>query len=387
MSNDRIDSLMDHMPEVFQTRDVLPTWDDHFDVIPIDDAESFGDQIFTSHPYDMQDGILTSNILEVEASDLLDSEDIFPDLPEVVGQIFSGTHAGAPSPFTDKTKAPSPDCLAFYLPFHYYYPDWWGIYLLFDGVVWLAKQIQIHSAGRISGPFAIQAARLFLYRHEAFHHKTECFATRLETTHRKAFFKAGFERYYQSTLGTDDCLEEALANAYAYDEVLKKIRVFPELKPALADYIKASPPGYRKGVDVAVAKFQPTKNKFAEENQRVCNPLLPPKSPDVWDFGTHMFDGITNIKSQVNYIIPRGSRLANRLRFKPLLPPNKLVKKLREMVGLELVRHGGNHDVYRSATGKQTVIPRHPKDITTGTLRSILRELGIPGGLAEFQRS
>jgi predicted RNA binding protein YcfA (HicA-like mRNA interferase family) len=375
------------MPEVFQTRDVLPTWDEHFDVIPIDNVESFGDQIFTAHTNDMQGGILTSSILEIEASDLLDSEDVFPDLPEVVGQIFSGTHAGAPSPFSDKTKAPSPDSLAFYLPFHYYYPDWWGIYLLFDGVVWLAKQIQIHSAGRISGPFAIQAARLFLYRHEAFHHKTECFATRLETTHRKAFFKAGFERYYQSTLGTDDCLEEALANAYAYGEVLKKITAFPELEPALADYIKASPPGYRKGVDVAAAKFQPTKNKFAEENQRVCNPSLPHKDPDVWDFGTHMFDGITNIKSQVNYIIPRGSRLASRLRFKPLLPPNKLIKKLRDMVGLELIRHGGNHDVYRSAAGKQTTIPRHPKDMTTGTLRSILRQLGISGGLEQFQRS
>ena len=100
-----------------------------------------------------------------------------------------------------------------------------------------------------------------------------------------------------------------------------------------------------------------------------------------------MFDGITNIKSQVNYIIPRGSRLAKRLRFKPLLPPNKLIKKLRDMVGLELVRHGGNHDVYRSAAGKQTTIPRHPKDMKTGTMRSILRELGIPGGLEQFQRS
>ena len=386
MSNARIDSLKDHMPEVFQNRDVLPDWNEHFDVIPIDNAESFGDQIFTSHTNDMPGGVLTSSNLEIDAAALLDSEDVFPDLPDVVGQIFSGTHAGAPTPFTDKTKAPSPDCLAFYLPFHYYYPDWWGIYLLFDGVVWLAKQIQIHSAGRIGGPFAIQAARLFLYRHESFHHKTECFATRLETSHRKALFKAGFERYYQSTLGTDDCLEEALANAYAYDEVLKKITAFPELEPALADYIKASPPGYRKGVDVSL-DFHSTRNEFAEENQRICNPSLPPKSPDVWGVGTRMFDGITNIKSQVNYIIPRGSRLAKRLRFKPLLPPNKLIKKLRDMVGLELVRHGGNHDVYRSAAGKQTTIPRHPKDMKTGTLHKILRELSIPGGLEQFLRA
>jgi predicted RNA binding protein YcfA (HicA-like mRNA interferase family) len=386
MSNARIDSLKDHMPEVLLPHDVLQDWDDHFDVIPLDDPEEVGDKIFVSHREEMQDGVLTANGLEIEAGGLLESEDIHPELPDIIGEIFAGSHGGAPTPLVDKTKSPPPDCLAFYLPFHYYYPEWWGVYLLYDGVVWLAREIQKLSKGMISGVSAVQAARLFLYYHEAFHHKTECFATRLEITHRKPLYKTAFEQNYQNMVGKDECLEEALANAEALKKVLSKFPAYSELKSAFEAYILDSPPGYNKGVDVAY-EFEPTKNQFAEENQRNCDPALHHKSPDIWSLATHMFDGISNIKGRVNYILPRGSRLANRLRFKPLLPPNKLVKKLREMVGLELVRHGGNHDVYRSAAGKQTAIPRHPKDITTGTLRSILRELGIPGGLEQFQRS
>ena len=104
----------------------------------------------------------------------------------------------------------------------------------------------------------------------------------------------------------------------------------------------------------------------------------------MWQTTTHMFDGISNIKSRVNYVIPRNSSLAARLPFRPLLPPNRLAKKLKEVANLEFVRHGGNHDVYRTPSGKTTYIPRHPRDLGPGVIRSILREAGLDIGLHEF---
>jgi hypothetical protein len=74
---------------------------------------------------------------------------------------------------------PPPDCFAFYLPFHYYHPTWWGVYLLLEGVLWLASEIVRRAGGRVSMKDAVCVARMFLYYHEAFHHKTECFATRI----------------------------------------------------------------------------------------------------------------------------------------------------------------------------------------------------------------
>ena len=100
-----------------------------------------------------------------------------------------------------------------------------------------------------------------------------------------------------------------------------------------------------------------------------------------------LFDGIANIKSRVNYVISRKSPLASGLPFRPMLPPGKLVKKLQALVGLKFVRHGGNHDVYRSASGVKVAIPRHPRDLGRGLVRKILSEVGLDMGLDEFLQS
>ena len=54
----------------------------------------------------------------------------------------------------------------------------------------------IRRSGNEVGPSqAFETARLFLYYCEAFHHKTECFAIRLELAHRQAFYKTWFEQH------------------------------------------------------------------------------------------------------------------------------------------------------------------------------------------------
>jgi predicted RNA binding protein YcfA (HicA-like mRNA interferase family) len=64
-----------------------------------------------------------------------------------------------------------------------------------------------------------------------------------------------------------------------------------------------------------------------------------------------------------------------------------VVKKLRDLVGLEKVREGGRHEVWKMAAGNFVEIPRHARDLGRGLLRSILRQAGIDTGLEEFLRA
>lgn len=46
---------------------------------------------------------------------------------------------------------------------------------------------------------------------------------------------------------------------------------------------------------------------------------------------------------------------------------------------MQFRRHGSNHDIwYSPITGKKFEIPRHSKEIPTGTCNSILKSAGIP---------
>jgi len=64
-----------------------------------------------------------------------------------------------------------------------------------------------------------------------------------------------------------------------------------------------------------------------------------------------------------------------------------VVKKLRDLVGLEKVREGGRHAIWKTAAGNLVEIPRHARDLGRGLLRSILRQADVDMGLDEFLRA
>jgi len=382
MSIEHIEVLYSEFPEVFEPKMLDPNWHEDLIIVPIGDAEKVStDEASVGPPIDHVEPP-EDQLLEELGPDVIQSGAPVPDLVPIIGQVLGGSHGGAPVPYKDREKMPPADCLAFYLPFHYYHPDWWGVYLLYEGVLWLAGEVIQRSGLKVTKLRAIEAARLFLYYHEAFHHKTECFATRLELTHRQPFFKRGFEQYYQNTIGTVNCIEEGLGNASSLIEIQKKLHD-KIVDRALAQYVDNSPPGYDQG-NVFRPDFLGVRCRFMENNQHICLPHLPNRNPEVWRSTPHLFDGISNIKSRVNYVIPRNSPLAGRLRFRPCLPPNKVIKKLRQLVGLELVREGGRHQVWRTSSGNIVEIPRHPRDLGRGLLRQILRQAGLDMGLEEF---
>ena len=384
MSVEDIETLKEQLPQLFESRNLPAAWEGNLISIPVHDPEAI---IHSSEVLDMH-GV---NNLEAEYSDIetLGADWVEPgsSVPDIFTEPvpgLEGKYGGAPISYRDRDRSPPPDCLAFYLPFHYYYPNFWGIYIFFEGVLWLAGDIVHRSKGTVSPVRAIEAARLFLYYHEAFHHQTECFATRLELTHRKPFYKSGFERLYESTAGTVHCVEEGLANAAALQKTAMRLK-HRNTDVALSEYVREAPPGYDQGNAIR-KKFLSTKCRFAEDNQNICLPLLPRRNPKIWLTAPYMFNGISNIKGRVNYVIHRGSGLSERLPFRPLLSPDKIVKKLRDLVGLEFVRNGGNHEIWRTKSGKTISIPRHARDLGRGLLRQILREAGLNMGLDEFQQ-
>jgi hypothetical protein len=246
MSVDHLDVLHSEMPELFQPRGLSPSWDDGLIVVSIGDPEAqFGDSSGRMPPKSDEEFWNYLNLENLAAEPTTEISSLPSPVPVEILDALGGAHAGAPAPAVDPPMMPPPECFAFYLPFHYYHPTWWGVYLLLEGVRWLAHEIVRRSGGQVPINDAIRAARIFLYYHEAFHHKTECFATRLELTHRKPFYKTGFERLFQKTVGTDECVEEGLANATALESTKKSMRD-EQIDRALTGYVKGSPPGYRR---------------------------------------------------------------------------------------------------------------------------------------------
>lgn len=119
------------------------------------------------------------------------------------------------------------DALAFYRPFHYPPYDQWGIYLLV-GRLLRYQEILRTSLGKLHtfSPETLAGAVLFeVFHHEFFHHLVEATATTIEILYASLenspcrLYLDYRSHQYEATLGEHPHkpLEEALANAYAYN--------------------------------------------------------------------------------------------------------------------------------------------------------------------------
>ena len=370
---DAIDDLKTALPELFEDYELPQDWDDGYDIFSVEDASGIFDR-----------GTV-SDALMYEHTDhigLLDSQGEDDKLYE----LFSGSWPGA---LQKRTGMPPPDALAFYLPFHYFFPDWWGIYLKAEGVIWLKLHLQ-KKIPELDDYTAFDVAKVFLYYHEAFHHKFECFATRLELTQRIPIYREGFEKFYQMTVGTDICLEEALANASALENTERALKRHPlknRIIDVLREYILLSPEGYRKALDYLGTNFKKGLYLLSEKSHGVALPLAPTCDSMVWSSSTHMYDPIANIKMRVNYILPLNSPLADRL---PMIRKQansaRVRRALRKLVGLRpLKSRSGRHTMYETDKGLRFPIPSHPSDLPAGTLKAIINQAGLRMSISEFK--
>ena len=178
--------------------------------------------------------------------------DEFDDLGGAPDFGTVGPFPGGPVRRDGEKYYPPPDAFAFYLPFHFFYPTWWGVYLVLESTLALAEFVRTRSGGALTAMESLVATRIFLYAHESFRHIVESFGTRLEVSHRKPLYKEGFARLYRRVYGSDECLEEAIATAHGIRRV--KACAFRGEKTktasavaALRKFVEGCPPGYRRG--------------------------------------------------------------------------------------------------------------------------------------------
>ncbi len=159
----------------------------------------------------------------------------------------------------DSSRYPS-DAIAFYRPFHFAKPSEWGIYFDIEQLFNYVNVLDRELSGQISS-FDLESLHTVcfceIFQHEYFHHISECAATTIEIL----LFAAGKSRsvyldywYERNRVDHPDTpLEEALANAYAYNSLSFHSRIKTGLRTtrikiyqqALKEYWKQEPPGYR----------------------------------------------------------------------------------------------------------------------------------------------
>lgn len=128
-----VGTLLKHLKEVFNLTPLLQARD--------------GDGIFIS-------------------TDKLDKIDLEADNEAIPrGELFSpfaGRFPGALIRDRSKSPHPPPNVLAFYLPFRYFYPTWWGNYLLHESVRELLKILHSEIGRSLSCLPCIDTAGIFL---------------------------------------------------------------------------------------------------------------------------------------------------------------------------------------------------------------------------------
>lgn len=65
------------------------------------------------------------------------------------------------------------------------------------------------------------------------------------------------------------------------------------------------------------------------------------------------------------------------------IKPEEMARLLRKL-GFRLTQQKGSHAVYEHPDGRTTVLPMHRREMAKGTLRSILRDIGI--SVEEYDR-
>lgn len=153
------------------------------------------------------------------------------------------------------------DAMAFYRFFHYPPYNQWGIYLLVDKLVQYHKTLSaiIGDLKAFSDSTLMHYIVFEIFHHEFFHHIAESTATSLEIISAGMGNPKPIFLEYNSRKNSDNethqhtPLEEALANAYAYNSLSFITRVGMGYKTggvrlfqaAMQKYWKTEPPGYR----------------------------------------------------------------------------------------------------------------------------------------------
>jgi len=285
------------------------------------------------------------------------------------------------------------DVCAWYQPIHYFGYNW-GIFIREDCARSLAVGIarfmprgtQGKTGRRTTLAKALVRAAVYAYfLHEQYHHKLECLGLRLHVVERSSRYLPYHTMVYQATKGTDEQLEEGLANANMYarlgEEPYRQWMSFPVLE-ALRAYLRWSfpmdPPGYRKAVDyLRKPDFDAGENLLHGQVKEAS--LRPAQPTGDWDIAPRLMQSFFTVTSDIWTVIPLGS--------KPVLPtlPVAPVRtcstaemiKLYKQAGYAEVAGGKGSHVKLAKPGAPTMIlPGDRRELSPGVAKTAIRVLG-----------
>lgn len=341
-----------------------------------------------------------------------------PDIPEEFHWEIEEALNGHPEPIIEPTlplaresKSTSQalwDTCAWYQPLHFFGNDW-GIFIREECVFKLAIAIAKHTdvshfntekadavAKRLAGEripsywglsdteIFLRAAITVLFLHEHYHHRIECLGIRFHVVTRSSLYVPYSKSVYRPALGTDDLLEEALANASmylrlnetAYQKVLP-VSVRDGLKRKLRASFPYDPPGYRMAtLYLDQAKFNAGENIL---QGYVRESSLKPVQPDWhWENAPRMTQSFLNIKSNIYTVVPIGQRPILFPNVMPLSCSKDQLVRLCKMKGYEVLpkRGVGSHTVMSKAGSSGIVTIPDRKDVSIGVIKNTLATIG-----------
>lgn len=210
------------------------------------------------------------------------------------------------------------DVCAWYQPIHYTALDW-GIFIREDCVInqmsHIARFLPPTSPPPGSLASSLIRASVYVYfLHEQYHHKVECLGLRLHVVDRKSCYLPYDAMVYSPNKGTDQLLEEALANADVYQRIGNEPYRYwiggPVLEATQA-YLLAtfphSPPGYRKAVDyLDPDRFETGENLLHGQIHEAT--LTPSQPTDEWEVATRLMQSMFRVTDNIWTIVPAGRR-------------------------------------------------------------------------------
>jgi hypothetical protein len=147
------------------------------------------------------------------------------------------------------------DAFGWYQGYHLYDDHSWGIYLHGRRIQDMAGALYQDLRWSNSYPLlAVLLAVGLVYHHELFHARVEAALTWVETIRRNPRYRAYKINVYRVQQGTEDWLEEALANWAAVDWLRNRLPVWTDaglvsdwkkVEIVVQDWLACSPPGYR----------------------------------------------------------------------------------------------------------------------------------------------
>ena len=281
------------------------------------------------------------------------------------------------------------DALAWYLPFHYFGLDW-GIYVKEEAIFEVASLIYDQMRRPPLNPKLVEdlvrMSMTVLYLHEAFHHKVESFATRLEMATLAPVYRSYKDQVVKVVRDTDSHLEEAIACA----EMLARLdepsykkgvetRTRRGTKEFLEKWIPNLNPGYRLGLI-----HLGDESKWSLQSQVLEATEHPSRSRTDWALADNMLRGFYDKDTVAHVIVPVGS--------KPIIPwlscadplvsisTDKLVRHLRREFGyVEVAGRGkGGHRWFECPSSglPPFPLPSNRESLSPGVLRTVASALG-----------